>query len=291
MQHSKILYEKGVIKNKKMITQSQFSQIQFVGQLDNIKHFYSALKSINFNEDVHFILTQDGLRAIVEDAKYVQASVYVSKECFSMYQLLRNEEISIRVDLKVICDCLSIFAGADCSMKIIYKGSGAPMVFVLEQHDEDDLVTECSIKTKNGDDPIEFSIDESDINYNSIILRGSEFSDLIAEINKTADELEILISNNEPYFRLTTLGIAQAATMLDVDKFSDMMLVFQCKSTTKSKYQMSHLSMTIKSLALALKVSLRTDSSGLLGMQIMVMAEGEAHIHVEFFISPLCDDF
>lgn len=291
MQHSKILYEKGIIKNKKMITQSQFSQNLFEGQLFNIKNLYNSLNAINFNDDVHFLIMEDGLRAIVEDAKYVQASVHISKGCFSTYELLRNEEISIRVNLRIICDCLSIFPGADCSMKIIYKGHGAPLIILLEQHNDVNLMIECSIKTKHGDDPVEFSIDTNDKNYNSIILRGPDFHDLMTEINKTTEQLEILISNNEPYFRLQTIGVIQAESTLDVDRCSEMMEVFQCRSTTKTKYQMSHLRMITKALAIALKVSLQTDSSGILAIQMMIVFQEEAQIHVEFFISPLFDDF
>lgn len=270
-----------------MLTQSQFSQIQFVGKLDNLKAFYNSLKAINFNEDVNLILTEDGLRAIVEDAKYVQASVYVSRKCFSEYRLLRDEQLSIRVNLTVVCECLSIFSGVDCSMKMIYKGDGAPLVFVLEQHGEDDLVTECSVKTKTGGDPIEFTIDEDDASYNKIIVQGPEFSTLVTEINKSADELEINLSVNEPYFRMTTLGVVQSESIVEVAKTSDMILLFQCTATTLAKYKWTHFRMAMKAIALAMKIALTTDSSGLLALQIMVSGDLDAEIHIEFFISPL----
>lgn len=162
MKNSKIFYAKGLVKSKSMVTQSQLTQVQFLAKLDNIKTFYTALKAINFNENANIIITDDGLKAVVEQSKYVQASFYVTRACFSEYRLNGNEEISIRVNLSIVTDCLSIFANPECSMKILYKGAGAPLVLVMEQHDGDDLITEVSIKTKNDEQHMDFDIDEGD---------------------------------------------------------------------------------------------------------------------------------
>lgn len=50
MQHSKLLYAKGIIKNRKMLTQSQYDDYKFVCRMDHIKTFYSAIKSICFSD-------------------------------------------------------------------------------------------------------------------------------------------------------------------------------------------------------------------------------------------------
>lgn len=290
MHHSKILYNKGFIKQKNMVTQSQFSQIQFLAKLDNIKTFYNSLKAINFNEDANIIISEDGLKAIVEESKYVQASIYVTRECFSEFRLLGDGDVSIRVNLTVVTDCLSIFASPECSMKIIYKGFGAPLVLVLEQHDEDDLITEVSVKTKTEQEHLDFAIDEADDSYNSVIVRGTDFSNLLNEINKSADVLEIFLSPNAPYFRLTSLGVIQAESNVEIAKTSDMFITFLCRMASTTKYKMSHIRLAMKALSLATKVALRNDRSGLLGLQIMVMSEGDSQIYIEYFITPLADE-
>lgn len=290
MLHSKSLYEKGIIKDKKMITQSQFTQVKFMGKLENTKHFYNALKAINFNKNVNIILSETGLKAIVEEAKYVQAVAYVTRDFFSEFRLLQNEEISICVNLDVVCDCLSIFTGVESSMKMIYKGAGAPLVFVLEHHGEDELITECSVKTQNGEEPMDFQLDEENASYNSIILRGPDFSTLITEINKSADELEVFMSPKSPHFRLTTLGVMAAESNVVVARTSDMIIIFTCKNTTSAKYKMSHIRIPMKAMILASKVALRTDDTGILGMQMMITSEESAQIYIEYFITPLFDD-
>lgn len=54
----------------------------------------------------------------------------------------------------------------------------------------------------------------------------------------------------------------------------------------------AHIRLTMKALALAAKVALRTDTSGLLGMQMMVLSPEEgsgAQIYVEYFVMPLLE--
>lgn len=290
MHNSKVLYDKGIIKNLKMLTQSQItdSQIRFVGRMDNIKLFYSALKSVHFHNDVLIVWSDNGIKAVVQDAKYLQGSVYVNKSCFSEYSLL--DETTIRINLGVLCDCLSIFAnsGVDCSMKMIYKGDGSPLILILEQHGSDDLVTECSIKTKTYEEPLDFSIND-DRGCNSIILRGTEFATLLNEINKAAEELEIFMSPKTPFFRLTVLGVVQSESKMEVAKSSEMIINFSCDNECSNKYRMSHIRGVMKSLSLATKVAIRTDSSGLLNLQLMIGPNSQ--IYIEFFVTSLVDDF
>lgn len=290
MHNSKVLYDKGLIKNLKMLTQSQIteSQIRFVGRMDNIKMFYSALKSVHFHNDVLFDWSDIGLKAIVQDAKYLQGAVYVNKSCFVEYSL--HEDTKIRINLAVLCDCLSIFAnsGVDCSMKMIYKGDGSPLIIILEQHGSDDLVTECSIKTKTYEDPLDFTIDV-DQGFNTIILRGTDFATLLNEINKSAEELEIFMSPKAPYFRLTVLGVVQSESKTEVAKTSEMIITFSCENECSTKYRMSHIRAMLKSMSLASKVAMRTDSQGLLNLQLMIGPSSQ--ILVEFYITPLVEDF
>lgn len=291
MHNSKVLYEKGLIKNLKMITQSQItdSQIRFVGHMDNIKMFYNALKSVHFHNDVMIVWTDNGFKAVVQDAKYLQGSLYVNKTCFSEYRLMK--ETTIRINLAVLCDCLSIFAnsGVDCSMKMIYKGDGTPLIVILEQHGNDDLVTECSIKTKTFEEPLDFCIDDSNQGYNSIILRGSDFAALLNEIDKSAEELEIFMSPKSPYFRLTVLGVVQSESNVEVAKTSERIITFACNNECSNKYRMSHIRGVMKSLVLASKVAIRTDSTGLLNLQLMIGPN--SNIYIEFYVTALVNDF
>lgn len=288
MQQSKIFLSKGLILDRNMLTQSQFSQIKFYADLENIKLFYNVLKSIHFHEDVYFEVTEEGCRIVTEDSKCVQANVFISKEYFREFRV-NPVSVSFKVNLNVIMDCFSIFSGVECSMKMIYKGDGAPLIFILEQHGEEDLLTECSIKTKTTQDVLDFTMEDDDIE-NNIIFRSPDFlSFLLNEFDKSAEEIEIFISPNLPHFRMTSLSLVQIGCNVEVSKNSDMICSFSCKTETNFKYKASHIRTVMKSLSLGAKVSLRTDDSGLLGMQVMVLIDEDAKIYIDYFITPLLE--
>lgn len=48
MLNTKLLFAKGIVLNRKMLTQSQFSQIQFQAVLNHYGTFYSIMKAIHF---------------------------------------------------------------------------------------------------------------------------------------------------------------------------------------------------------------------------------------------------
>lgn len=290
MQNSKLMLDKGLVQHKSMVTQSQYSQCKLLAKLDNIKTFYTAIKAVNFNEDANIIISEDGFKAVVEESKYVQASLYVTRACFSEFRLLGDDDVSIRLNLTAFTNCLSMFANPDSCMKMIYKGPDAPLMLVLESHDGDDLISEVSMKTKNPQEHLEYNIDEDDDSYNSIIVRGPDFSNLFNEINKEVDELEIAILSKAPYFCITSLGMMQDESKIEIAKSSDMFITYHCGSDSKARYKMSHLRLAMKALAIATKVALRTDRTGLLGLQIMVLSEGDSQIYIEYFITPLIDD-
>lgn len=274
-----------------MVTQSQLTHVCFVAKLDNVKQFYSSLKAINFNEDANISIMSDGFKVIVEEAKYVQASVFISKECFSEFKLLNDEPLDIRVNLTVVTDCLSVFAGNECSVKLLYKGVGAPLVLILEQHGEDELITEVSVKTKSSEENLDYEIVEEDNDtFNRVIFRGADFANLLNEINKAADKLELYMSPRTPYFRMTALGVMQAESHVEVAKTSDMFISFRCQCMSTAQYKMSHIRLATRGLAIAGKVALKTDKSGLLEIQIEVIKDGEPSIYIQLFVTPLIDD-
>lgn len=110
------------------------------------------------------------------------------------------------------------------------------------------------------------------------------------DVNKSTEELEIFISAKAPYFRLKSLGTLEEESHMEIAKSSDMFITYYCSNDTKARYKMSHIRLAMKALSVATKVALRTDSTGLLGLQIMVVSEEDAQIYIEYFITPLIDD-
>ncbi|XP_037940851.1 cell cycle checkpoint protein RAD1-like [Teleopsis dalmanni] len=287
MQHSKILYEKGILKNLNMLTQSQYSNFKFVGRLDNIKTFYSGIKALNFGEYGSFQITDDGFRVTVENGKTIQASLFITMSCFSEYHV--DGIVNFSINMNVISECLGIFSATNCSIKMFYKGHSAPLIIVLEPHDEDNITTECAIKTTNYEEPIDFSLDEDNPSLNVIFIRGPDLSNIFHELDKAAEEIEITLSPRRPHFKIDTLGVMQSEASIEVAKTSDMMMLFNCRETTTARYNSSQIRLTLKALSVASKVAIKTDSSGLLEMHFMMQSEDRAEMYVQFYITPQAD--
>lgn len=298
MLNTKLLFEKGVVLNRKMLTQSQFSQIQFQAVLNHYGTFYSIMKAIHFVDNVTVQLTSDGVKIIAEEAKSVQATAYIMKNCFSEYKLIlprsTNDDdeddpcTSFGLNLKVFTDCLSMFLGGDydSSLKLLHKGEGAPLIVVLEQHGEDDLVTECSVKTMEPLEVLDFDFEDAHV-FSRVNIKAPDFFALLSDLDRFCEEIEINLSPNN--FRLITLGELHNESNFEITNSSDMLISFNCTATSTNRYKAAHFRLVMKTLALGSKIALRTNKDGLLGMQVLIETGDNAQMFVEYFIMPLCE--
>ncbi|XP_058822195.1 cell cycle checkpoint protein RAD1 [Topomyia yanbarensis] len=303
MLNTKPLYSKGIIRDRKMLTQSQFSQVKFSAILNNYVTFYNVAKAINFVDVATVQLTNDGMKVVVEDAKSVQATAYVMRNCFSEYKLAHvkrklgpadvtdddEPSTSFGLNLKAFTDCLSMFLESeyDSHMKMVHKGDGAPLVAILEQG-EDYLITECSVKTMESPEVMDFDFDKDNV-CSQVTVNGALFFALLSELDRNCDEIEVLLSPDSPSFKLSTFGELHSESNIEITDDSEMLISFQSTETTSHRYKFSHFKLVMGTLALASKVSLRTNKDGLLGMQVMIEISDSSQLFVEYFIVPLCE--
>lgn len=180
--------------------------------------------------------------------------------------------------------------GIESNLKMIYKGEGAPIVLVLEHNTEDDeIVTECSIKTQNHTDSLDFNIDD-DAALNIVVFNSSDLACLLNDIDKSDGNLEIIISPSEPNIQITTIGGCGTEISIEVSQPSDMILSFLSINKTENRYKLNHISYLMKAFQLGQTVSLRTNKDGLLGIQILISIENDKQICIEFYLVPLLDD-
>ncbi|XP_030374641.1 cell cycle checkpoint protein RAD1 [Scaptodrosophila lebanonensis] len=287
MYHSKKLHEKGIIRNRKMLTQSQYGDYKFVGHLDHIKTFHACIKSLCFGENGTVTFSEEGLRITVEQGKSIQATLFMDPKFFAEYHV--KDLTSFGLKLNVFAECLSLFGVMDCSVKMLYKGDGAPLIVLLEPHNDDDVSTECAIKTLHVDEPIEYELDENSASLNVIFMRGPDLFNIFNELDKAAEELEFTLSPQRPHFKIATVGVVQAESTVEVAKSSDMILLFNCRDTTVARYKSQQLRLMNKALQAATKVAIKTDASGLLEMHFMMQSGDAEEIYVQFFLTPLLD--
>ncbi|XP_033123281.1 cell cycle checkpoint protein RAD1-like isoform X3 [Anneissia japonica] len=183
-------------------------------------------------------------------------------------------------------ECLTIFGGGSSqggnpALKICYAGYGSPLLLMLE---ENGVLTDCSIKTLEPDETLDFNFTSANV-INKIIMKSDCLKEAFQELDMTSEVLEILMSPDKPHFRMSTYGLAGSA-FSDFPRESDLVESFQCTQTQSNRYKLSLLKPSVKALMVSCKVSIRTDHRGFLSLQYMIRNEDGQISFVEYYCAP-----
>ncbi|XP_034298304.1 cell cycle checkpoint protein RAD1 [Pantherophis guttatus] len=256
-----------------------------VATLDNVKNLSNILKAIHFKDHATCFATSNGLKVTVENAKSLQANAFIQAGIFQEF-VVREESVMFRINLSVLLDCLTIFGtnslpGTQTALRMCYRGYGYPLTLYLE---EGGVVTVCKINTQEPEEILDFDFCSTNV-INKIILQSEGLREAFSELDMTSEVLQITMSPDKPYFRLSTFGDA-GSTHLDYPKDSDLIEAFHCNETQTNRYKISLLKPSIKALALSCKVSIRTDNRGFLSLQYMIRNEDGEICFVEYYCCP-----
>ncbi|XP_071946302.1 cell cycle checkpoint protein RAD1-like isoform X2 [Antedon mediterranea] len=208
------------------------NQYVLIAKIDNAKNISNVLKAIlcKDKELATVFATENGLKVTVEDSKCVQANAFLQATIFQSY-IIREESATFKISLNVLQDCLTIFGGGSSqgsnpALKICYAGYGSPLLLMLE---ENGVLTDCSIKTLESDETLDFNFTSANV-INKIIMKSECLKEAFQELDMTSEVLEILLSPDKPHFRLTTYGVSGSA-FSDFPRESDLIESFQCTQT------------------------------------------------------------
>ncbi|NWZ59406.1 cell cycle checkpoint protein RAD1 isoform X1 [Haliaeetus albicilla] len=253
--------------------------------LDNARHLSSLLRAVHFQDHATCFATVNGLKVTVEDAKCIQANAFIQAEVFQEFDV-QEDSVTFRINLSVLLDCLTIFGtsalpGTPTALRMCYRGYSYPLMLFLE---EGGVVTVCKINTQEPDELLDFDFCSTNV-VNKVILQSEGLREAFAELDMTSEVLQITMSPDKPYFRLSTFGNAGSAH-LDYPRDSDLMEAFHCNQTQTNRYKISLLKPSTKALALSCKVSIRTDAQGFLSLQYMIRNEDGQICFVEYYCCP-----
>nr|XP_033788890.1 cell cycle checkpoint protein RAD1 [Geotrypetes seraphini]XP_033788900.1 cell cycle checkpoint protein RAD1 [Geotrypetes seraphini]XP_033788907.1 cell cycle checkpoint protein RAD1 [Geotrypetes seraphini]XP_033788916.1 cell cycle checkpoint protein RAD1 [Geotrypetes seraphini] len=260
-------------------------QYILVANLDNVRNLSNILKAIHFKDHATCFATKNGIKVTVENAKSMQANAFIQAGIFQEYTI-KEDSVVFRINLTVLLDCLTIFGtnalpASSTALRMCYKGYGHPVTLFLE---EGGVVTVCKIHTQEPEDTLDFDFCSTNV-INKIILQSEGLREAFAELDMTSEVLQITMSPDKPYFRLSTFGDSGSAH-LDYPKDSDLMEAFHCSQTQTNRYKLSLLKPSTKALALSCKVSIRTDNRGFLSLQYMIRNEDGQICFVEYYCCP-----
>jgi len=256
-----------------------------VAKLDNARNLHNILKAVHFKESATCFVSSNGLKFTVEDAKCVQANAFVQSGIFQEF-IFKEESATFRINLNVLLECLNIFGsskdtGTFTALKMCYAGYGSPLILMLE---EGGVLTDCSIQTQEPDETLDFDFSSAEV-LNKIIMKSECLKEAFSELDMTSEVLQILMSPDNPYFRLSTFGHA-GSTHSDFPKDSDMVESFECQQTQTNRYKISLLKPSTKALQFSSKISIRMDNRGFLSMQYMIINEDGQVCFVEYLCAP-----
>ncbi|XP_011140010.1 cell cycle checkpoint protein RAD1 [Harpegnathos saltator] len=252
--------------------------------LTNLKTVIQLLRAITFKETATCLGSENGLKITVEDAKCMQASAYIPSIIFHEFNL--KNDVTFAISLNILVECLCMFWPSSqedsVTVQIFYKGTGYPLSVIIE---EDGVITDCSLKTLEVDALLDFHLEAKNV-VNKVVLQTELLKDIIAELDPTSDLVELCLSPEKPYFRISTDGLG-GICHIDLPHDSDLVDTFQCTSTTTSSFKLTHIKPAMRALSCANKVSLRTDTTGILCFQYMIKTEDGHTCYIEYYISSL----
>ncbi|XP_038600348.1 cell cycle checkpoint protein RAD1 [Tachyglossus aculeatus] len=265
--------------------ETEDDQYVLVAGLDNVRNLSNILKAIHFRDHATCFATANGIKVTVENAKCLQANAFIQAGIFQEF-VVQGESVTFRIHLTVLLDCLTIFGssplpGTSTALRLCYRGYGYPLTLFLE---EGGVVTVCRINTQEPEDTLDFDFCSANV-INKIILHSEGLGEAFAELDMTSEVLQITMSPDKPYFRLSTFGNA-GSSHLDYPKDSDLVETFQCSQSQTHRYKISLLKPSTKALALSCKVSIRTDNRGFLSLQYMIRNEDGQICFVEYYCCP-----
>ncbi|KAJ7335064.1 hypothetical protein JRQ81_013005 [Phrynocephalus forsythii] len=268
-------------------TQAETGEEQniLVATLDNVRNLSNILKAIHFRDHAACFATTNGFKVTVEKDKCLQANAFIQAGIFQEF-VVQEESVMFRINLSVLLDCLTIFGtssfpGTQAALRMCYRGYGNPLTLFLE---ESGVVTVCKINTQEPEEILDFDFCSTNV-VNKIILQSEGLREAFSELDMTSEVLQITMSPDKPYFRLSTFGNA-GSTHLDYPKDSDLIEAFHCNQTQTNRYKIALIKPSVKALALSCKVSVRTDNRGFLSLQYMIRNEDGQICFVEFYCCP-----
>lgn len=256
----------------------------FTAELTDFKIIYNVLNAISFKEYAIFRPMDQGLKVTIEEMKCVETSAYIPANMFSHYYIDPDSDIRFKISLKVFTECLHIYGDdGNPSLKLCYQEIGSPLCIVIK-HSEENITTDCEIKTLDVDEFTELSLAD-ECSLNKIVMDAGVFVEILSDLDNTSDELELKISPDPPYFRVITNSI-MGQSVVEISKNSEMVAIFQCTSESKSQYAFSNIRQILKVMNFSRKISISTGESGLLGMQLFIIAN-EKQMYIEYYVSSL----
>ncbi|KAK4883588.1 hypothetical protein RN001_006907 [Aquatica leii] len=260
----------------------------FSAELTDFKTLYNVLKAITFKEYATLRPMEEGLKVTIEEMKCVETSAYIPVQMFESYYVRPQEDVKFKLSLKILTETLFIYGDdGNLSLKMTYKGPGFPLCLIIKHNDEN-ITVDCQIYTMDVDESTDFLCLADECTLNKVVVNANQFLDILTDLDNTSDDLDLFLSPNPPYFRISTTS-TMGESQTDISKNSEMVLLFQCENEFQAKYSFNYIKQILKVMNFANKVSISTGETGLLGLQLLINEDAK-QMYVEYYITSMFED-
>lgn len=293
------------------------------------RQLYLLLRCISFAPKAEVQIRKEGLRFAVEESRVMQGLVFLRKDLFTSYmynappthgteeETQEEEEDTsptFQISLSSLLETLQIFGvnetkdrwasrdtpyGGDASRafenrvlgmtgvcRISYTAEGDPLCIVLE---ESGVTTTCELVTYEPEDRDDIPLQREAL-AQKIIMRASWLHDAITELASTSPtRLTIVAAPTAPFFTLSSTGPLGSATV-EFTNDPQLLETFHVPKRTANTYKFSLVKGASRAMAVASKVSIRSDEQGVLSLQFMIEVQDGGVSFVDFRFVPYIDE-
>jgi hypothetical protein len=281
--------------------------------MEHSQSLASMLRAILIDDkglSVNVTIQSEGLKAITEKNKTMQATSFIPRSLFKRFELT-GKQAEFRMDLKNLLNCLGIFVSpsndtlhvtdnpntdsqmlqveTDSSMKFYYKSHGYPLELTIG---DKRFRTSCQITTLDPLEQLTFERWPDDIlaklSVDSEVLVG-----MWSGLDTSSELLNIRISDeDQAVLTLTTKSdYGKSRTTLARDDEAVRSVELRVTSTfVENNYYMCLLSKSLRALAPSQKTMIRMAANGTLCIQYVYALADNTRAYVEYNCAAVVDE-
>ncbi|KAH9259973.1 hypothetical protein BASA81_001733 [Batrachochytrium salamandrivorans] len=237
------------------------------------------------------VVAEEGIRFLSTDpTKSLQACASISERFFEEWQM-DDMEVSFRVNLPVLLDCLTMLGSGEQAQKAspLLLEFRKPTACLSMQLVEVGAVTECMIRTiaydewDGGDEIFDFAgaFRQAD-SVNKAIVASDLFRDAFQELSELYGAQSVTVTMDPSSLRLS----ARSETgVCYIDFGKAFFSLFECNASLEFTYRLALLQRASKPLGEAEKTFMRVNSEGILSFQhLLKQSGGGEKTYVDVFV-------
>lgn len=218
----------------------------------------------------------------------LQVSLHALIECLSMFQV-GSSMVSGSGLARAAEAQRNAFHPVRGTLRFIYESDGEPFLVIAE---ENGVVTTCELTTYAPEEDEEtngITFEPSTL-QSKIIMKSEWLHSALLELDSPSTTLVLTLrtSPRKPHFRVSTTSEWGGAEV-DYPNERNVLEIFMSERGVSNSYRFMAVKMALRAMSASSKVSMRTDSEGVLSMNFMLEVDGK-NVFVEFRIIANIED-